>query len=66
MAFGFMCLHWDIAQVELLVVQSLKEVMQDWMFEAKSIIIEGDNFNIIKLLQCSLEKDNWHIEDFGL
>ncbi|KAH0449527.1 hypothetical protein IEQ34_020219 [Dendrobium chrysotoxum] len=33
--------------------------MQDWMCEAQGVIIEGDNFNIIKVLQLALK--NWKI-----
>ncbi|KAI0510890.1 hypothetical protein KFK09_011500 [Dendrobium nobile] len=50
-AFGAYCLHWDISQLELLAVLYLKNVVKEWMFEAQGVIIKGDNFNIIKMLQ---------------
>ncbi|XP_028550183.1 uncharacterized protein LOC114579524 [Dendrobium catenatum] len=46
-AYGKSLQHWDIAQLEMLAIQSLKEVIKDWMFKYKGIIIEGDNSNII-------------------
>ncbi|PKU61358.1 hypothetical protein MA16_Dca017790 [Dendrobium catenatum] len=48
-------MHWDIAQIELLAVLYLKNIIRDWMFEAQGIIIEGDNYNIIELLQSALK-----------
>ncbi|XP_028555660.1 uncharacterized protein LOC114580917 [Dendrobium catenatum] len=58
-AFGAHCLHWDFSQVELLAVLYLKNVAKDWMLEAQGVIIEGDNFNIIKLLQKSVK--SWKV-----
>ncbi|KAL0922906.1 hypothetical protein M5K25_006936 [Dendrobium thyrsiflorum] len=42
-AFGFSCLHWDSLQVEILSILALRNYIQDWMFDAKGIVIEGDN-----------------------
>ncbi|KAI0499526.1 hypothetical protein KFK09_017730 [Dendrobium nobile] len=42
-------LHWDSSHLEMLAVLYLKNVIQEWMFEAQGVIIEGDNVNIIKL-----------------
>ncbi|XP_020704050.1 uncharacterized protein LOC110115218 [Dendrobium catenatum] len=57
LAFGINIMHWDIAQIELMVILHLKYIFCDWMFEAQGIIIEGDNFNIINLLQSAMK--NW-------
>ncbi|KAL0910048.1 hypothetical protein M5K25_020976 [Dendrobium thyrsiflorum] len=67
-AFGQSCVHWDVAQLELFAIQAISDVIQDWMFNYKGIIIEGDNYNIIKFLQDSLRKmetlkDGQWIED---
>ncbi|KAI0499477.1 hypothetical protein KFK09_017681 [Dendrobium nobile] len=50
-ALSYQLLHWDSAQSEMLAVLYLRNVIQDWMFEAQGVIIEGDNFNIINILQ---------------
>ncbi|XP_020700942.1 uncharacterized protein LOC110112896, partial [Dendrobium catenatum] len=55
LAFGFRYVHWDIAQVELMAVYCLKNFMQDWMYAVQGVMIEGDNFNIIKVLQENLK-----------
>ncbi|PKU70273.1 hypothetical protein MA16_Dca021609 [Dendrobium catenatum] len=60
-------MHWGVAQIELMTILHLKNILRDWMFEAQGIIIEGDNFNIIKLLQSAMKtwkvskciEDNW-------
>ncbi|KAI0492161.1 hypothetical protein KFK09_026427 [Dendrobium nobile] len=57
LAFGIKCLHWDIGYLELMPIRSLKNVIYNWMLDAKGLIIEGDNFNIIKLLHKSFNKD---------
>ncbi|KAL0917908.1 hypothetical protein M5K25_013014 [Dendrobium thyrsiflorum] len=63
MVFGFFGLHWDIYQLELLVVQSLSWFLKKWMLEYKGIIMEGDNANVIKFLQGSLNKANGRLVD---
>ncbi|KAI0499519.1 hypothetical protein KFK09_017723 [Dendrobium nobile] len=50
-ASGRSCTYWDIAQLELLAIHSLKVEIKDWMFKYKGIIIEGDNSNVISYLQ---------------
>ncbi|KAI0492265.1 hypothetical protein KFK09_026534 [Dendrobium nobile] len=52
-AYGRSCIHWDIAQLELLAIHSLKDEIKDWMFKYKGLIIEGDNTNIISFYQSS-------------
>ncbi|KAI0502609.1 hypothetical protein KFK09_017564 [Dendrobium nobile] len=59
LAFGINIMHWDIAQIELMAILHLKYIFRDWMFEAQGIIIEGDNFNIINLLQSAMK--NWKV-----
>ncbi|PKU70498.1 hypothetical protein MA16_Dca025066 [Dendrobium catenatum] len=46
----------------------LKNIIWEWMIEAQGIIIEGDNFNIIKILQSAMR--TWKVskcidENFG-
>ncbi|KAL0911953.1 hypothetical protein M5K25_017892 [Dendrobium thyrsiflorum] len=70
LAFGFNCVHWDSGYLELLAFRSLRRVIKEWMFEAKGIIIEGDNANVIKYLQESFIKvvhpeANDVLEDFS-
>ncbi|KAH0448876.1 hypothetical protein IEQ34_022676 [Dendrobium chrysotoxum] len=50
-AFGFSSLHWDHSDLEYQSILSLKYVLQEWMFELKGIIIEGDNVNVMKHIQ---------------
>ncbi|XP_028555084.1 uncharacterized protein LOC110098104 [Dendrobium catenatum] len=50
MAFGNKSLHWDISHLELMAVLDLKRLLKGWMMEAQGVIVEGDNLNIIKLL----------------
>ncbi|XP_020700305.2 uncharacterized protein LOC110112427 [Dendrobium catenatum] len=50
-AFGHGRLHWDIAQMELSTFKSLKEALQGWTQGAKGIIVEGDNKNVLQLIQ---------------
>ncbi|XP_020677621.1 uncharacterized protein LOC110096170 [Dendrobium catenatum] len=38
-AFGFHTIHWDIAQKELLAILSLRDLIKDWMLEAKGEMI---------------------------
>ncbi|KAI0502710.1 hypothetical protein KFK09_017667 [Dendrobium nobile] len=58
-AFGYQLLQWNSAQLEVLAVLYLRNVIQEWMFEAQGVIIEGDNFNIIKILQRSIKSWKW-------
>ncbi|PKU68430.1 hypothetical protein MA16_Dca021970 [Dendrobium catenatum] len=46
--FGKKKMHWDINQLEMESIFTLKEFLRDWMFESKDIIIEGDNYNVAK------------------
>ncbi|PKU64483.1 hypothetical protein MA16_Dca008406 [Dendrobium catenatum] len=55
LAFGRSCVHWDIAHVELLAIKIINEVFKDWMIEINGIIIEGDNINIIKLINKKIK-----------
>ncbi|XP_028551608.1 uncharacterized protein LOC114579873 [Dendrobium catenatum] len=56
-AFGKKGTHWDIAQLELEAVFSVKEFLKSWMLECKGLIIESDNANVIKFIQDSLKKN---------
>ncbi|KAL0925444.1 hypothetical protein M5K25_003776 [Dendrobium thyrsiflorum] len=51
LAFGKSFIHWDVGYLELSAIQYSKEILKDWMFKYKGIVIEGDNSNIIKLIQ---------------
>ncbi|XP_028548456.1 uncharacterized protein LOC110097081 [Dendrobium catenatum] len=61
LAFSNPILHWDAAQTELCAVLFLKNVVKDWMYEALGVIIEGDNRNIINLLQISVKR--WKVSN---
>ncbi|PKU82200.1 hypothetical protein MA16_Dca018598 [Dendrobium catenatum] len=56
LAFGNSLQHWDADQTELCAVLFLKNVMKEWMFEALGVIIEGDNRNIINMLQREIKR----------
>ncbi|KAH0453117.1 hypothetical protein IEQ34_017441 [Dendrobium chrysotoxum] len=56
LAFGVNCIHWDNGLLELWAFRSLKKIILEWMLDAKGIIIEGDNRNIISHLQNSASK----------
>ncbi|KAL0907864.1 hypothetical protein M5K25_022310 [Dendrobium thyrsiflorum] len=47
-AFGRSLLHWDIAQVEVLSILAVGDIIKDWMTQADGIIIESDNSNVIR------------------
>ncbi|KAI0529244.1 hypothetical protein KFK09_001791 [Dendrobium nobile] len=58
-AFGENRTHWDIANLELAAVSSIRKYLQPWMVECKKLIIEGYNINVIKFIQDSLNKAKW-------
>ncbi|XP_020696585.1 uncharacterized protein LOC110109729 [Dendrobium catenatum] len=58
-AFGENRIHWDIANLELAAVISIRKFLHPWMVEFKGLIIEGDNINVIKFIQDSLNKAKW-------
>ncbi|PKU77461.1 Putative ribonuclease H protein [Dendrobium catenatum] len=57
--FGEKRLHWDIATLELDAVMTIRKFIQPWMLEYKEIILEGDNLNVIRFIQNSLNKAKW-------
>ncbi|XP_020674290.1 uncharacterized protein LOC110093671 [Dendrobium catenatum] len=59
-AFGFKAIHWDSSVLELEAILSLRKIIQDWMYEAKGIIIEGDNFNVMKFVKELLCKKDFY------
>ncbi|PKU73586.1 hypothetical protein MA16_Dca013106 [Dendrobium catenatum] len=61
LAFGNSLQHWDAAQTELHAVKSIKFVKRDWMSEALGVLIEGDNLNIIYLLQKDIK--SWKVSN---
>ncbi|PKU79410.1 hypothetical protein MA16_Dca000755 [Dendrobium catenatum] len=63
-AYGSSCLHWDVTKLELSYILSFKNFLQGWMFEAKGLIIEGDNYNVIKFIQNLVNKGEF-IVDLG-
>ncbi|XP_020674424.1 uncharacterized protein LOC110093780 [Dendrobium catenatum] len=58
-AFGENRTHWDIANLELEAVMAVKKYLQPWMMDYKGLIIEGDNINVIKFIQNSMNKAKW-------
>ncbi|KAL0912918.1 hypothetical protein M5K25_016339 [Dendrobium thyrsiflorum] len=63
LAFGKTCVHWDVGSLELSTTLYIKEVLKDWMFKYKGIVIEGDNANIIKFLQEANSATNANLDD---
>ncbi|KAI0486592.1 hypothetical protein KFK09_029340 [Dendrobium nobile] len=61
LAFGKSYVHWDISTMEFLATQSIKELIKDWMFKYKGIIIEGDNANVMRFLQDSKQSSKYDI-----
>ncbi|PKU75233.1 hypothetical protein MA16_Dca027183 [Dendrobium catenatum] len=59
LSFGNLKMHWDINQLEMDVIFTLKEFLQDLMFESKGVKIEGDNYNVMKFLQDSMMKSTY-------
>ncbi|KAL0928689.1 hypothetical protein M5K25_000603 [Dendrobium thyrsiflorum] len=55
LAFGNKLFRWDIAQLEVLAVLALRNVLQEWTKETKGIWIEGDNSNVKWLLVLNVE-----------
>ncbi|XP_020675414.1 uncharacterized protein LOC110094507 [Dendrobium catenatum] len=49
-AFGLYGMHWDIAQLELYSFNSLKDLLNNCLDNAKGVIIEEDNKNVIQFL----------------
>ncbi|KAI0488426.1 hypothetical protein KFK09_028257 [Dendrobium nobile] len=62
-AFGKKKIHWDVTQLELEAIITLKNFLQSWMLECKGMIIESDNVNIIRFIQKFLKKNNWPLGD---
>ncbi|KAI0530847.1 hypothetical protein KFK09_000395 [Dendrobium nobile] len=58
-AFGKEKIHWDVAQLEMEAILTVKNFLKSWMMECKGVIIESDNVNIIHFIQDSLKKNNW-------
>ncbi|XP_020694687.1 uncharacterized protein LOC110108400 [Dendrobium catenatum] len=54
-AFGIKTLHWDISSLKLEALLSIKKFTQECMYKAKGIIIEGDNYNVMKHIQDILK-----------
>ncbi|KAI0493888.1 hypothetical protein KFK09_024014 [Dendrobium nobile] len=61
-AFGKKKTHWDVAQLEMEAVLTVKEFLKSWMLECMGLIIEGDNVNIIHFIQDLLKKNKWPLD----
>ncbi|XP_020683725.1 uncharacterized protein LOC110100530 [Dendrobium catenatum] len=61
-AFGKKGCHWDIAQLELEAMFSVREFLKSWMLECKGLIIESDSANVIKFIQDSLKKNERYVD----
>ncbi|PKU68225.1 Putative ribonuclease H protein [Dendrobium catenatum] len=48
LAYGFSLVHWDIRKLEWLAVRSIGNIIEDWKLKSKGIIVEGDNYNVMK------------------
>ncbi|PKU85047.1 Putative ribonuclease H protein [Dendrobium catenatum] len=65
LAFGEKMMHWDITQLEMGAILSVKDYVKSWMRDYKGVIVESDNINVIKYIQNSL-KQNKGIMKFNL
>ncbi|KAL0918988.1 hypothetical protein M5K25_011047 [Dendrobium thyrsiflorum] len=63
MDFGKKLILWDSPLLELLAAVAIKDELNDWMFDYQGLISEGDNVNIMKKLQRSVEKIRWICKD---
>ncbi|XP_020695594.1 uncharacterized protein LOC110109036 [Dendrobium catenatum] len=45
---GWSINHWDSTRVEMMAMQYIDKLLEDWMFDLKGVIIEGDNSSVIK------------------
>ncbi|PKU59188.1 hypothetical protein MA16_Dca028443 [Dendrobium catenatum] len=71
LSFGFSLIHWDICTLEWMAVRSICNVIDDWMFNAKGIMVEGDNANVMshfknltKLDKCLMDEASKEDFDF--
>lgn len=58
-AAGWEVSHWDSTQVELLAISYVGRIVCDQMFEAKGVIIEGDNAGVIQYMQNFKQHADW-------
>ncbi|KAI0493816.1 hypothetical protein KFK09_023941 [Dendrobium nobile] len=65
-AYGKSFIHWDIGQLELLAINSIKEEIKEWMFKYDGILIEGDNSNIISYFKKTRNKGKLKEDGGGL
>ncbi|KAI0519799.1 hypothetical protein KFK09_007260 [Dendrobium nobile] len=65
-AFGKNTCDWDISQVELEAIFTIRDYIQNWMLESKGVIVESDNINVIKHIQNSLKKVEWQMENYPI
>ncbi|XP_020704889.1 uncharacterized protein LOC110115844 [Dendrobium catenatum] len=57
LAFGKKMMHWDIAQLEMGAILSVKDYVKSWMSDYKGVIMESDNINVINYIQKSLKQN---------
>ncbi|PKU61026.1 hypothetical protein MA16_Dca024295 [Dendrobium catenatum] len=50
LAFGRKKIHWDITQLEMVVIKELEDVLNGRFCGVEGIIVEGDNKNVIDIL----------------
>ncbi|PKU66600.1 hypothetical protein MA16_Dca021913 [Dendrobium catenatum] len=48
LAYRFSLVQWDIGKLEWLAVRSIGNIIEDWKLKSKGIIVEGDNYNVMK------------------
>ncbi|KAI0492234.1 hypothetical protein KFK09_026503 [Dendrobium nobile] len=57
-AFGFHTIHWDIAQMELLAILSLRDLIKDWILEARGIVIEAIKHKLVTFSSFSVSNES--------
>ncbi|KAI0496370.1 hypothetical protein KFK09_022686 [Dendrobium nobile] len=60
-AAGWGITHWDSTHVELMAIQYIEHILQDWMFDLDGVIIEGDNASVIDFMHKCQQKEIWKL-----
>ncbi|XP_028547513.1 uncharacterized protein LOC114578488 [Dendrobium catenatum] len=60
-AAGWKVSHWDSTQVELMAIQYIDRITQDWIFDRDGVIIEGDNASVIDFMHKCHHTETWKL-----
>lgn len=45
----------------MMAVDYIEKVLQDWMYEAEGVVIEGDNASVMDYLQKLKQQERWRL-----